>query len=90
MNSLGIVVPMRNEAPHIQRTLCSALHSAAAAGMSCELIVIDNGSTDAGYALAQALGARVISAPGLAVGAGGRHTHGAARCRRYSDRKSVV
>lgn len=69
MNSLGIVVPMRNKAPHIQRTLCSALHSAAAAGMSCELIVIDNGSTDAGYALAQALGARVISAPGLAVGA---------------------
>ncbi len=69
MNRLGIVVPMRNEARHIQRTLRSALHSAAAAGMSCELIVIDNGSTDAGCALAQALGARVIPAPGLAVGA---------------------
>lgn len=69
MKSLGVVVPMLNEEQHIWRTLRSVLHAAGVAGMRCELVVVDNGSTDGGCALAQSLGARVVPAPGLAIGA---------------------
>lgn len=78
MNSVGIVIPMFNEARHIGRTLVAARHAAREAGLSCELIVVDNGSTDDGPRIAHALGARVLNSPGLSIGA--LRNRGAAAC----------
>ncbi len=69
MNGISIVIPMFDEARHIARTLQAAKAAAEAAGMACELIVVDNGSRDAGPALAEAAGARVLHYPGLHIGA---------------------
>lgn len=69
MNSISVVVPMYNEARHIGRTLQSARLAARAAGLVCELIVVDNGSTDQGPQIARGLGAQVLSLPGLTIGA---------------------
>ncbi|WP_185267680.1 glycosyltransferase [Halopseudomonas xiamenensis] len=69
MTNLSIIIPMFNEAQHIGRTLESVLRAAEAAGISCELIVADNGSVDQGPALAEQLGARVLHCPELSIGA---------------------
>ncbi len=69
MNGISIVIPMFDEARHITRTLQAVKAAAEAAGMACELIVVDNGSRDAGPALAEAAGARVLHYPGLHIGA---------------------
>ncbi len=69
MNGISIVIPMFDEARHIARTLQATKAAAEAAGMACELIVVDNGSRDAGPALAEAAGARVLHYPGLHIGA---------------------
>lgn len=69
MNGVSIVIPMFDEARHISRTLRAASAAAEAAGMACELIVVDNGSRDTGPALAEAAGARVLHHPGLHIGA---------------------
>jgi glycosyltransferase involved in cell wall biosynthesis len=69
MSRVSIVIPMFNEARHIGRTLDAARRSASAAGLACELIVVDNGSSDDGPAIARAHGAQVLSLPGVAIGA---------------------
>lgn len=69
MNGISIVIPMFDEARHITRTLQAASAAAREAGLVCELIVVDNGSRDAGPALAEAAGARVLHHPGLHIGA---------------------
>ncbi|MDZ5602685.1 glycosyltransferase [Pseudomonas sp. RP23018S] len=69
MSQVSIVIPMFNEARHIARTLASAQRAAARAGLACELIVVDNGSTDDGPAIARQFGAQVLSLPGLTIGA---------------------
>lgn len=69
MNGISIVIPMFDEARHITRTLDAARAAADAAGLECELIVVDNGSRDEGPALAEAAGARVLRHPGLPIGA---------------------
>lgn len=69
MSRISIVVPMYNEARHIARTLLSARTAAETAGLDCELIVADNGSSDDGPQIARALGASVLSLPGLTIGA---------------------
>ncbi len=69
MSMLSIVIPMFNEARHIGRTLQSAYKAAHAAGLECELIVVDNGSCDQGPEIARSLGAHVLSLPGLHIGA---------------------
>ncbi|MGF6589974.1 glycosyltransferase family 2 protein [Pseudomonas sp. 2835] len=66
---VSVVVPMFNEARHIARTLESALRAGADAGLECELIVLDNGSSDDGPQIAQRLGAQVLNLPGLTIGA---------------------
>ncbi|MFJ2547717.1 glycosyltransferase [Pseudomonas sp. NPDC087612] len=66
---VSVVVPMFNEARHIARTLQSALNAAADAGLDCELVVVDNGSSDDGPQIARSLGAQVLSLPGLTIGA---------------------
>lgn len=69
MNGVSVVIPMFDEARHIIRTLQAARAAADAAGVACELIVVDNGSHDGGPALAEAAGARVLHHPGLHIGA---------------------
>ncbi|SEM52984.1 Glycosyl transferase family 2 [Pseudomonas sp. ok272] len=69
MSGISVVVPMYNEAQHIGRTLQSARLAADVAGLACELIVVDNGSTDQGPHIARRLGAQVLSLPGLTIGA---------------------
>lgn len=69
MNGVSIVIPMFDEARHISRTLQAARAAADAAGVACELIVVDNGSQDEGPALAEKAGARVLHQPGLHIGA---------------------
>ncbi|VVP91475.1 hypothetical protein PS918_03278 [Pseudomonas fluorescens] len=69
MSRISIVIPMFNEAPHITRTLIAAQHAADSAGIECELIVVDNGSTDQGPQIARQFGAQVLDMPGLLIGA---------------------
>lgn len=78
MKRVGIVIPMFNERRHIGRTLKAARVAAEAAGVACELIVVDNGSSDGSPRIAQALGARVLNMPGLSIGA--LRNRGAAAC----------
>ena len=55
MSRISIVIPMFNEARHIGRTLLAAQKAAFAANIDCELIVVDNGSTDEGPHIARQL-----------------------------------
>ncbi|MHC6225756.1 glycosyltransferase family 2 protein [Pseudomonas sp. X10] len=75
MSLVSIVIPMFNEARHIARTLQAVHNAAEQAGLACEVLVVDNGSSDAGPQIAEALGARVLSLPGMAIGA--LRNHGA-------------
>jgi glycosyltransferase involved in cell wall biosynthesis len=69
MSRISIVIPMFNEARHIGRTLLAAQKAAHAANVECELIVVDNGSTDEGPHIARQFGAQVLVLPGLLIGA---------------------
>ncbi|MBX9404664.1 glycosyltransferase [Pseudomonas baetica] len=69
MSRISIIIPMYNEARHIGRTLLSAEKAAHAAGVECELIVVDNGSSDDGPHIARQFGAQVLVHPGLLIGA---------------------
>jgi GT2 family glycosyltransferase len=64
---LSFIIPVRNDADGLRR----CLHAVAAAvdGLGCEIIVVDNGSTDSSTAVARQAGAIVISAPGVRVSA---------------------
>jgi glycosyltransferase involved in cell wall biosynthesis len=69
MSRISIVIPMFNEARHIGRTLLAAQKAAYAANVECELIVVDNGSSDQGPHIARQFGAQVLVLPGLLIGA---------------------
>ncbi len=69
MSRISIVIPMYNEARHIGRTLLAAQKAAHAADVECELIVVDNGSSDDGPQIARQFGAQVLVMPGLLIGA---------------------
>jgi glycosyltransferase involved in cell wall biosynthesis len=69
MSRISIVIPMFNEARHIGRTLLAAQKAAFAANVECELIVVDNGSSDDGPHIARQFGATVLVLPGLLIGA---------------------
>jgi glycosyltransferase involved in cell wall biosynthesis len=79
MSRITIVIPMFNEARHIGRTLRAAGQAAEAAGLECDLVVVDNGSQDQGPQIARELGAQVLILPGLHIGA--LRNHGAANAR---------
>ncbi|MDR1349436.1 MAG: glycosyltransferase [Zoogloeaceae bacterium] len=66
---ISVVIPMFNEARHIGRTLDSIRRAADFARLDYELLVVDNGSTDAGPHIAAEHGARVLEYPGLSIGA---------------------
>lgn len=82
VTSLSVVIPARNE----ERNLAGLLHEldlvlSGVTGLSREVLVIDDGSTDATAAIARATGARVVSHPrslgnGAAVKRGIREARG--------------
>lgn len=80
MSMVSVVVPMFNEQQHIGRTLGAIKTAAAWAGVDCELLVVDNGSTDEGPQIAGAAGARVLPGAQLSIAAlrnlGARHAQG--------------
>jgi hypothetical protein len=56
---VSFVIPVRNDAARLQRCLRS-IDGNAPAGIASEILVIDNGSTDASVDVARTAGARVI------------------------------
>lgn len=60
---VSVVMPCLNEADAIAACIDEALRSVAAMGLSGEVVVVDNGSTDDSVAVALAAGARVIHEP---------------------------
>jgi hypothetical protein len=57
---LSVVMPCLNEADTVATCVAKALEGLAAAGVSGEVIVADNGSTDQSVSVAEAAGARVV------------------------------
>lgn len=60
---VSIVIPCRNEATTIETVVRSARSALARDGYSGEVVVVDNGSTDASAELAEQAGARVLRQP---------------------------
>lgn len=60
---LSVVMPCLNEAETLPGCIAAARRGLAAAGVAGEIIVADNGSTDASRTVAEDLGARVVSVP---------------------------
>jgi len=57
---VSIVMPCLNEAETVARCIQKALRAAEKLGLSAEVIVADNGSTDGSAVIARELGARVV------------------------------
>src|ERR1700761_2030170 len=66
---LTILMPCLNEAETIEVCVRKALGYLARSGVSGEVLIGDNGSTDGSQAMAEALGARVVSIPQKGYGA---------------------
>jgi len=60
---VSVVMPCRNEATSIVSCVRRAQTAIRLAGVSGEVVVVDNGSTDGSGALARAAGARVVEEP---------------------------
>lgn len=75
---LSVIIPVLNDAERLARCLAS-LRTNAVPSDETEVIVVDNGSTDASREVAQAAGAEVLVVPGVHVG--GLRNLGAARAR---------
>lgn len=58
--TVSVVIPCLNEEAAIRRVVERALAGLAQAGLSGEVVVVDNGSTDATAAVAERAGARVV------------------------------
>jgi glycosyltransferase involved in cell wall biosynthesis len=79
MLSLSIVIPAYNEQDNILSTLASIpVDDLRAAGVTVEILVVDNGSTDATAQLASDYGARVLVQP--VRGYGNAYKAGFANC----------
>ena len=78
--SVSVVLPCLNEAEGVVTAVREALQGLHSAGLSGEIIVVDNGSTDDSAAAAAAAGATVVSEPrpgyGLAIRRGLRTASG--------------
>jgi glycosyltransferase involved in cell wall biosynthesis len=58
---LSIVMPCLNEAATLPTCIGEAQRAAAQAGIAAEVLIADNGSTDGSQAIAERLGARVVT-----------------------------
>jgi Glycosyl transferase family 2 len=65
---ISVIIPARNAGATLEACLGS-IHEASAKTGPVELLVADNGSTDATAAIAKRLGATLLSVPGLRVSA---------------------
>jgi glycosyltransferase involved in cell wall biosynthesis len=74
---VSIVIPARNEAATLPRTL-AALQSQAAPGVEIEVIVVDDGSSDDTAAVARSAGAQVVPLSGPRGNPGAARNKGAA------------
>jgi hypothetical protein len=74
VTELTILMPCLNEAETIETCIRKAKGYLERSGISGEVVIADNGSTDGSQAMAEALGARVVDVPvkgyGAALGAG--------------------
>jgi glycosyltransferase involved in cell wall biosynthesis len=66
---VSVVMPCLNEAETLERCVRRAVDTLAAAGLSGEVIVADNGSTDGSQEIAVRAGARVVPVPERGYGA---------------------
>jgi glycosyltransferase involved in cell wall biosynthesis len=64
-----VLMPCLNEAETLERCIVKARAGLAQAGVTGEIVIGDNGSTDGSQALARRLGARVINIPTRGYGA---------------------
>src|SRR5712691_3702094 len=55
---LSVVIPARNEEGAVEETLVSLLDTLRAEAIPCEILVVDDGSTDQTACVVQALAAR--------------------------------
>ncbi len=60
---ISVVIPCLDEAESVGDCVRKALNGIAASGLSGEVVVVDNGSTDGSAELAAAAGARVVHEP---------------------------
>jgi glycosyltransferase involved in cell wall biosynthesis len=78
--AISIVMPCLNEAETLAVCIRKALAAITASGVSGEIIIADNGSTDGSLAIAAAEGARIVNVPirgyGAALFAGFEAAHG--------------
>src|SRR5580704_14456113 len=66
---VSVVIPCLNEANSIAICISKALGAFSSAGLSGEVVVADNGSTDGSVKIAQTCGARVVAVPERGYGA---------------------
>src|SRR5690349_9217166 len=66
---VSVVMPCLNEAETIARCIQKAQRAAEKLGISAEVIVADNGSTDGSAVIARELGARVVEVARKGYGA---------------------
>ncbi len=78
---LTILMPCLNEAETLGACVSKAMGFLARSGVSGEVLVADNGSTDGSQAIAEGLGARVVAVPERGYGAALIHGIRAARGR---------
>jgi len=76
---VSVVIPARDEAAAIGRTLAAVFAQRIPAGVELEVVVVDDGSTDGTAAIAAAAGARVVTlGPGQGGSPGVARNRGAA------------
>ncbi len=79
MTQLTILMPCLNEAETLGKCIVKANGWIARTGISAEIVVADNGSTDGSQSIAEKLGARVVAVPERGYGAALYHGSMAAR-----------
>ncbi|MEY2516358.1 MAG: hypothetical protein QOJ89_3716, partial [bacterium] len=76
---VSVVIPCLNEAENIEQCVRLSLEALAVGGLSGEVVVSDNGSSDGSAELAAAAGARVVHEPRRGYGSAYLAGFGAAR-----------